>query len=1668
MQKDTLQGAVGYLARDHRRRVWKKAVSVLACVVVFCTTYALILPAITMGKTTYCGIEAHQHNAECYEKVLICGQEEPSSVHTHTQDCFADEKRLICESGKPEHEHTEKCYETVETSICGMEEGEEIPVHTHTEECYKTVLICGKEEHIHELSCYSDPEADVESAEDWSRSVSGVELTGDWRSDLTAVAESQLGYTESSQNYVVDEKEEKRGYTRYGAWYGDPYGEWDAMFASFCLHYADIPAEVFPQEASCPRWVETLKKETCDRYREKGDYEPETGDLIFFDRDGDWIVDHVGLIAERIEDSQGTLTEIETIEGDSGSQVKYFTYSIGDEQILGYGALPENPDFAKQAGTVPDSGDFPKTLTCAGEGYTVTVTYGADAALPEGVELRAEEYGRDSETFRSRFEEAAALYSWTEADKSSFRLFHIGLYLDGEEVEPAARVDVNVSYTDAEGKERCQVIHFGEVPEAVEAASDFDDGLQIVDFSANGFSDYGIMALADGDHPIGAVTGTFPISGVNLYSIGTAGGTPSPVEGVVYTVYRQGTEEVVGTYTTTKSGYSLELTDQNATPDSGTVVETYLPAGTYTVRQTSVPEGYTLVAQEKTFEVKDGQWNTAGTFFVYDAEEYHLDKTAQVHNYEERIYEEILTGGSGRYTEAIETGNFDFVIDRSNSMLFPTTLYETGVRVTLSNDSAASANNSSNMNTAIEQLKRQGHSADELYYIIALENTKATVYALWSRKEVVSYMPYRTQTVWYCQDASYYAKAQNAGDTSLYSDYGTGWNNNGCKLDEGSVMGSDLKKDLDANAHSKSFMIYTGSPYTRLTWLKYDMTLIVYQLAALNSRNTVTLTTFDADIRRCRTSTLDEDGVKDLIGAIGKISTSGGTAQDRGLQHVTGEYTPNPPSSMEGNCTGGSHLATDKKNFVILITDGALNNSANANAETDLKKAATKIRGTANTKLMTIGLSLDNVSSAQVLLSDTTGGGIASPGLGFVDKNAKEIAATVQNNVWNDLISLTPDDSQATVTDYISDSFYLVAPDGTALAEGDWITRDGNKVAYAWQTKAGQVCKDTKGWYVRWTDQTFPANDNNPWIGRLYVKAKEDFIGGNAIDTNKSAEVSFLDDTDETTASIPLETPTVNVRLLPVEAAVTEETVFLGDAVTPEGRIKDLLNQIQFTKIVTDSGGEVYNRTAADSAEGLEAGSFTLAYAMGQLTDAQWTSLQNGGEVRMDYTYDDASSHGAVGYFTLELEKTGAGSSYQEHSPTPAGKNVEVYTLTVNYTAYRFGESDSLNSTRPTGNVHITAGGTGGTQVGTGSTLENGSGSLASENIHNIHVVDGKITVTKEIEDDLRESADQTFTFTLHRLGSDGVTYEEVKDADDHPVALNVTVTGGQTTGTATLDTLPRGTYKLVEAVSSVYGVRDMTVETGGTNCENSGSGTKEVIFTIGTDTDGTDVIQRNSSSPYSTLRGSTPATGEACRGVSYGAVKVVNEQTVYMAGLPVEKQWRQVPESEYSVLTVYVALYQNDTPVEDADGRVLALALNQGNGWKGSFSVPLDHKDQNIAELGYSIRELSGITGTEEGGGNAAVVINEETESGSPVIYYDSAADSGLAKLGDKSYLVSYEEITSDEYTWRVINSEAYSLPEFGGPGTTLFTIGGLLLMAVAVGYGYRLRRRRERRRVI
>ena len=133
----------------HRRSFFRRFVSILACVVVFCTTYALLLPAITLEKTAACGIEEHQHDDSCYENKLTCGLKETEG-HSHTEDCYDIHSQIICKI--EEHAHTGACFDKNGNLTCALEE------HTHDSGCFREdrILSCKKEEaepHHHSYGC---------------------------------------------------------------------------------------------------------------------------------------------------------------------------------------------------------------------------------------------------------------------------------------------------------------------------------------------------------------------------------------------------------------------------------------------------------------------------------------------------------------------------------------------------------------------------------------------------------------------------------------------------------------------------------------------------------------------------------------------------------------------------------------------------------------------------------------------------------------------------------------------------------------------------------------------------------------------------------------------------------------------------------------------------------------------------------------------------------------------------------------------------------------------------------------------------------------------------------------------------------------------------------------------------------------------------------------------------------------------------------------------------------------------------------------------------------------------------------------------------------------------------------------------------------------------------
>ena len=191
-------------------------------------------------------------------------------------------------------------------------------------------------------------EAPVSAEAEWESSVPS-DLPATWSEAVVAVAKSQLGYAESTTDVVTDEAGEAAGSTRYGAWSGNAYAEWNTLFAQFCLEYAGV--ENMPQDADAQKWVEALEKDDAALYAEAAVAEPEAGDVVFFQTDDDAEqadaeaaeADRVGIVTEVVPATDAAPAQITVVEGDVDGAVKSVTYDETDEAILGYAELPEQP-----------------------------------------------------------------------------------------------------------------------------------------------------------------------------------------------------------------------------------------------------------------------------------------------------------------------------------------------------------------------------------------------------------------------------------------------------------------------------------------------------------------------------------------------------------------------------------------------------------------------------------------------------------------------------------------------------------------------------------------------------------------------------------------------------------------------------------------------------------------------------------------------------------------------------------------------------------------------------------------------------------------------------------------------------------------------------------------------------------------------------------------------------------------------------------------------------------------------------------------------------------------------------------------------------------------------------------------------------------------------------
>ena len=272
----------------------------------------------------------------------------------------------------------------------------------------------------------------------------------------------------------------------------------------------------------------------------------------------------------------------------------------------------------------------------------------------------------------------------------------------------------------------------------------------------------------------------------------------------------------------------------------------------------------------------------------------------------------------------------------------------------------------------------------------------------------------------------------------------------------------------------------------------------------------------------------------------------------------------------------------------------------------------------------------------------------------------------------------------ATIVDVIDSRFKVVDQNGNDLSEGAEIEDNNGKKGYLKKNSSGE-------WYVEWTGVTITpkASDSNTpgWSATIYVKAKDDYIGGNDVATNGDGSgITFSGN------YVPFGKPHVNVK---AELTVSDKaiTIYKGDSAPTETEILQ----------------EMFNTGSITKYEGVDEEDFHL-----QWYEVQGQDVNEVNELPQNPTEDK----------TFHLKVT-----YDVERPSDESNT----NTTLGDVTYYAGEPQEGTA----GNDKYIV------------TAVNSNDSKLDYGIYNITVISGQLVIKKTLEEEA--GSNQTFTFTIKK-----------------------------------------------------------------------------------------------------------------------------------------------------------------------------------------------------------------------------------------------------------------------------------------------------------------------------
>ncbi|BFK22480.1 hypothetical protein F300043A5_07750 [Massilimicrobiota timonensis] len=639
-------------------------------------------------------------------------------------------------------------------------------------------------------------------------------------------------------------------------------------------------------------------------------------------------------------------------------------------------------------------------------------------------------------------------------------------------------------------------------------------------------------------------------------------------------------------------------------------------------------------------------------------------------------------------------------------------------------------------------------------------------------------------------DYKYYVQRQGEGDAQEYKPIvycKPDWYDTGSSEEEYLEAGwyivkskSTGEKVIDVNTTSRKTTVLDGediyirgdNDQTKLEALYTAISYFVDNLEAVSPDSKVAILTFAGDVKPKESSIKFED-----------VSSINIDEYFSGIYPLRGNTNQGYAMNVAASFLKDNGYSKDNT-YGLLFTDGDYSKSYDIDGDNDKEsfgddyhfKYAENLRINHVNTLFTAGI-----------FGDTTCSGATNLEKWATDESCVYIEDTANDliNAFSDIFGrITVQISGVSVVDYIDSRFVLIDENGTELQPGD--------------SFAGGIIdldEDKNQYYITWDDVnlSYAEDVKTGWHQTIYIKAKENYIGGNDIPTNgENSGITVADD-----IFVEFDKPHVNVK---VDFVVgnKEDTIFLGETI-PSSSISDLFDE---NKVYNSKGVQL---TIAPDGTNLDESDFDLTW---------FTKVGNNKYLVVDSSKIDNFStlrptSKQVYYLQVELKNIEATDENSETEQNTKGyDNTEgVYLLATN-------DRDTIND-----NIYLSDG---------NKTLYS---TQSKYGVYVVDVVSGSITINKNIDGNIADpntQGDSIFTFLVEGETVSGKKIHEYKvirfDTNDIQ--------------SFTIDGLEKGTYTITELDSIRYDLESLVIDDS-TNVVFA-TVDKQVTFYVG-QTSGTD-----------------------------------------------------------------------------------------------------------------------------------------------------------------------------------------------------------------------------------